>query len=155
MIVNAEALANKWAEGWSGSSPEPWLAMYSARARYIDHAFQIVRIGNKTTLASHWHIWRKAHPDFKLTVTTVYPPLVVGNGKVKVIFRTDNKGTFQEDLPSKKATGNAFLFKGVVEFVVDEKTGLIEELDEWYSHFFERSMSPEDYNRKEDSLSAL
>ena len=76
----------------------------------------------------------------------------MGNGRVKVIFRTDNKGTLLKDLPRKKATGNPFLFKGVVEVVVDKATGLIHELDEWYCSNFERATSVEDsYNWKQDT----
>ena len=125
--------------------------MYAPRARYVDHAFQIVRIGRDSILPLHWQIWRTSIPDFVMTITSVYPAVQLGNGKVKVIFRTDNKGTLVNDLPRKKATGKPFLFEGVVEFVVDEASGLIEELDEWYSYNFELAGSvKEDYNLKED-----
>lgn len=89
-----------------------------------------------------------------MTVTSVYPVLPLGGGKLKVIFMTDNKGTMEKDLPSRKATGKPFLFKGVVEFVVDEKSGLIEEVEEWYCSNFERARSVEqDYNLRADSAS--
>ena len=85
-----------------------------------------------------------------MTVTAVYPPLQLENGKVKVIFRTDNKGTLVNDLPRKKASGKPFFFRGVVEVVVEEASGLIDELEEWYSHNFELAASLDDYNFKED-----
>lgn len=150
--IDTEALVKQWAAGWSSKDPQPWLSMYSSRCKYIDHAFQIVRIGSKETLPSHFDIWRTAHPDFKMTATTIYPPVKEAEGKVKVIFRTDNEGTFENDLPrGRKATGKPFLFKGVVELVIDEKSGLIEVVDEWYSTNFERFTSVEkEYNSKED-----
>ena len=87
-----------------------------------------------------------------MTATDVYPALPLGNGKVKVIFKTDNQGTLSNDLPRKKATGKEFLFKGLVEFIVDEESGLIEVVEEWYCSNFELARSVEqDYNLKEDS----
>ncbi len=86
-----------------------------------------------------------------MTATHVYPALPLDNGKVKVIFKTDNEGTLSNDLPRKKATGKEFLFKGVVEFIVDEESGLIEEVEEWYCFNFELASSVEQhYNLKED-----
>jgi hypothetical protein len=153
---DATGIANRWAEAWSAKESSAWLSTYSPRAKYIDHAFQIVRIGTDSVLPSHWKIWRTAIPDFVMTVTCVYPPVQLGNGKAKVIFRTDNKGTLENDLPRKKATGKPFLFKGVVELVVDEASGLIEELEEWYSGSFELARTvQDDYNWKEDPKSSL
>ena len=144
-------IATRWAEAWSAEDSSAWVSMYSPRAKYIDHAFQIVRAGTDTIIPAHWRIWRTAIPDFVMTVTAEYPPIQLGNGKVKIIFKTDNEGTFKNDLPSKKATGKPFLFKGVVEFVVDEASGLIDVVEEWYSYNFELAKSVEaDYNLKED-----
>ena len=90
-----------------------------------------------------------------MTVTSVYPAVQLGDGKVKIIFKTDNEGTLSNDLPRKKASGKPFLFKGVVEFVVDEASGLIEEVEEWYCSNFESARNvEEDYNLKEDSSSS-
>jgi hypothetical protein len=71
---------------------------------------------------------------------------------LKIIFKTDNAGTLMNDLPRTKATGKPFLFKGIVEFVVDEATGLIEEVEEWYCSNFQLAESVDkDYNLKKDA----
>ncbi|KAJ9611971.1 hypothetical protein H2200_003566 [Cladophialophora chaetospira] len=152
---DAAGLADRWAEGWSSDDSSPWLSLYSPRMKYTDHAFQIVRIGTDSTLPTHWKIWRTAIPDFRMTITSVYPVLQLGNGRLKVIFKTDNAGTFENDLPRTKASGKPFLFKGVVEFVLDEASGLIDEVEEWYCSNFQLARSVEqDYNLKEDPASS-
>ncbi len=64
-------------------------------------------------------------------------------------------GTFVQDLPRKKATGKPFVFRACVDFVVNLHDGLIEEVEEWYAHNFERSMSLSDYHTKVDETVAL
>ena len=87
-----------------------------------------------------------------MTITAVYPTMQLPEGKVKFAFRTDNAGTLENDLPRKKATGKPFNFKGVVEFIVDEASGLVEQVEEWYCSNFELARSvEEDYNLKEDA----
>ena len=62
------------------------------------------------------------------------------NGKtVEVIranFRTINKGTFEgRDLPNgRKPSGKKFVFVGIVDMIVERETGLIVQLDEWYTN---------------------
>ena len=50
-------------------------------------------------------------------------------------IRTTNKGSFVNDLPSKKASGKKFVFRGVVDFQVNGE-GLIKSVEEWYSWDF-------------------
>jgi hypothetical protein len=50
-------------------------------------------------------------------------------------IRTINKGTSVNDLPSKKASGKKFVFRGVVDFQVNGE-GLIKSVEEWYSWDF-------------------
>ena len=65
-------------------------------------------------------------------------------------MRTKNMGTFVNDLPRKKASGKPWVFRACVDLVVNLKDGLIEDVEEWYAHNFERSMSVSDYNLKVD-----
>jgi hypothetical protein len=50
-------------------------------------------------------------------------------------IRTINKGTLLNDLPSKRASGKKFIFRGVVDFKVNNE-GLIENIEEWYTWDF-------------------
>jgi len=52
-----------------------------------------------------------------------------GNGSCS--FRTINRGTNTANLPTHKATGKTFEFRGVIDMVIEG--GLIKELTEWYS----------------------
>ena len=52
-------------------------------------------------------------------------------------IRTANRGTFQNDLPRKKASGKKFEFMGVVDLVIDEQDELAERVDEWYPWEFD------------------
>jgi hypothetical protein len=56
---------------------------------------------------------------------------------MKCSIRTHNLGTFTNDLPSAKASGKEFDFYAVVDLIWDEKTGLIEHVDEWYTRQFD------------------
>ena len=53
---------------------------------------------------------------------------------VRCSFRTINKGTWKEDLHVHKASGKRFVFVGVIDLVIDRESGLIMELDEWYTN---------------------
>ncbi len=71
-------------------------------------------------------------------------------GKRRCSFRTINRGTFLYDLPNKKASGKYFSFRGSVDFVIDEESGLIEEVNEWYSWNFHGSKDVSEYHTLED-----
>ena len=53
---------------------------------------------------------------------------------IKCSFRTINKGTWKNDLHVHKASGKSFVFIGVIDMVIERDSGLIEELDEWYTN---------------------
>jgi hypothetical protein len=109
------------------------LALYSPNGTYIDYAFQSRR-SVPELLKRHWGIWRKSNPDFVMEVERFDPPpnrLKEGE-TTSFSIRTINKGTFSNDLPSKKASGKYFIFRAVVDFRINRE-GLIETIDEWYT----------------------
>jgi len=67
-----------------------------------------------------------------------------GEGKAASI-RTINRGTFEKDLPSKKASGKPFVFQGVVDFTVNGE-GLIDSVNEWYTWDFGEGREVRDYH---------
>lgn len=138
-------LPTQWANAWSQPNTQPWTALYAPSATYTDHAFRITRTGHDL-LARHHKIWRTANPDFTLTVDTTRPVWWNGddarqNGRYS--FRTVNRGTFEKDLPSRKASGRKWEFSAVVDLVV--KSGLVVKVDEWYTVEFDRSVPVAEY----------
>lgn len=146
--VPSESIAHRWTAAWSTPPDEAaWLSLYHPTAVYIDHAFQIRRAGT-SMLARHFHIWRTSMPDFVTEVThlTTESPTsstqpVLPEGKYRCSFRTLNSGTFLHDLPSRKATGKKFSFQAVVDLIVREEDGLIEEVNEYYTSTFDKDVS--------------
>jgi hypothetical protein len=65
-------------------------------------------------------------------------------------IRTINRGTFLVDLPSRKASGKKFTFSGVVDFIIDEESGLIELLNEWYTSEFGSGKEIPEYHTLEE-----
>jgi hypothetical protein len=94
-------------------------------------------------LKRHFEIWKHSIPDFTMEVESEMP-VSSRDGKQIHSFRTINKGTLVNDLPSKKASGKAFSFSGKVDFVVSN--GLIEEVNEWYSWNFDNSRDEAEYH---------
>ena len=133
-----KSIAVRWTAAWGGSNAADWVALYAPTATYIDHAFQIRRTGS-AVLTCHWEIWRTSIPDFVMEVEHFHVPqkdaAVDGAESPTFSIRTINKGTFLNDLPSKKASGKKFVFRGVVDFKVNQE-GLIENIEEWYSWDF-------------------
>ena len=151
--TTTQDIVDKWVARWSGEDASPWVSLYSTRAKYTDHAFLIVRIGRET-LKQHWEIWHASIPDFVMEATSIWPEESLPDGKTRVTLRTKNSGTLLHDLPSKKASGKPFSFAGVVDLVIDKKSGLIEKVDEWYSYKFDLASSEGDYHHKADEDSA-
>lgn len=83
-----------------------------------------------------------------MEVASFRPCERLDNGKHRASIRTINKGTFQGDLPTKRASGKKFVFSGVVDLVVRAEDGLIEELQEWYSKEFDSLGSFDDYRTR-------
>ena len=81
-----------------------------------------------------------------MTLESEIPPVEVGDGRILYSVRTINRGTFEKDLPNKKASGREFDFRGVVDLYVDGETGLIEEVREWYSWAFDQGKNVSEYN---------
>lgn len=73
------------------------------------------------------------------------------DGKQNCSFRIINKGTLIHDLPSKKASGKKFSFSGAVDLIIDGESGLIEEVNEWYSWSFDNSKDVSEYHTLDDS----
>ena len=146
------SIVTKWVEVWSSQplDPDAWVSLYAPRAKYTDHAFQLVRIGHET-LRSHFHIWRHVNPDFFMEIDEKVPVTAepLSDQRVRYSIRTHNKGTFVEDLPRRKASGKKFNFRGVVDLVVNGD-GLIEEVEEWYCSNFDDSNGVGEYNTKAD-----
>ena len=91
-------------------------------------------------MSQHHRIWLSAHPDFELVIDDSRPILwqednVDGAAVVRANFRTINKGTFTGDLPNgRKGTGKRFVFVGIIDMVIEKTSGLIVQLDEWYTN---------------------
>ena len=143
-MSDLKSVPERWAAAWSQDNSAAFAELFSPKAVYTDHAFQIIRGGPKT-LAQHHNIWRSAHPDFELTIDdsrpilwqedTITTPGADTKDVWRTNFRTRNRGTFKGDLPrGRKATGKAFVFVGIVDAVVEKRTGLIVQLDEWYTN---------------------
>lgn len=133
-------IAYKWAAAWGADTPTAWLALYAPNAIYIDHAFQIRRSGD-TILKRHWEIWRRSIPHFVMDIERID----FTDRPNAISIRTVNKGKLENDLPSKKASGKPFVFRGVVDFVVNDE-GLIESLEEWYTWDFGEGKDVKDYH---------
>jgi len=151
--AQSESIAHRWAAGWASLDPHPsWLSLYAPRATYIDHAFFIRRTG-LSILKRHFNIWKTAIPDFTMEIEHLYNDCSqegLPAGMRKCSLRTINRGTFLHDLPSKKASSKNFSFRGVVDLVIDEESGLIEEVNEWYSWNFDNSKDVTEYHTLED-----
>jgi len=144
--MQAESLAKRWAAAWSQRDPEQWVSLFTPSAKYTVHAFLFFRTGTNG-LRDHFQLWRNSLPDFVMEVRDVWPaewlPAAAddtsasgdggGRGRYRVSVRTYNAGTFERDLRVWKATGKKMWFWGVVDFVVQAESGLIESVDEWYS----------------------
>lgn len=142
-------LPQRWAAAWSQTDPEQWVSLYTPNATYTDHAFQFTRQG-RPQFERHFNLWRTSNPDFIMTIDENRPMFWNASdldGKVvHCSFRTINRGTFKEDLPTKKATGKTFVFIGVIDMVIERKNGLITQLDEWYTNnSFDEKEKLEDY----------
>lgn len=152
-LVNIKTLPERWTAAWSSDDTKNWVALYKTNGTYIDHAFQIRRSGSKV-LERHHKIWRTANPDFVMTLVPNAPIFwssdtdeEAGNGTCS--FRTINKGTNRNDLPSYKASGKAFEFRGAIDMVIEG--GLIKELNEWYTHTpFDKTKTVEQYHSLAD-----
>jgi len=155
--AQSKSIAQRWAAAWSDPDPSAWLALYTPTATYIDHGFQITRSG-KPILKRHFELWRNSIPDFVMQVDDSYGQWwslggagdALPAGKYRFSVRTVNSGTYLKDLPSKKAFGDKFSFRGVVDFVIDAEAGLIEEVDEWYSLNFDKATDVKNYHTLED-----
>lgn len=144
------SLPRRWAAAWSEKDPCAWLSLYTPTATYLDHSFFVRRTGI-SILKRHIEIWKQSIPDFTMEVQSEMP-VTSKDGKELYSFRTINKGTLVNDLPSKRAFGKTFSFSGVVDFVVDG--GLIEEVNEWYSWDFDNSKDVTEYHTLDDTKNA-
>jgi hypothetical protein len=149
MQRQSSSVPHRWAAAWSFPDPSIWLSLYTPTATYIDHAFQIRRSGTPI-LRRHFDIWRTSIPDFVMEVEQSAGEEPLPGGRRKYSIRTINRGTFLKDLPSAKASGKTFSFRGVVDLVVREEDGLIEEVHEWYSSNFGNSKDVAEYHTLED-----
>jgi hypothetical protein len=142
-------MAHRWAAAWTSPDPSVWLSLYTPTATYIDHAFQIRRAGT-SILKRHFDIWRTSIPDFTMEVERSGSEEVLPGRRLRCSIRTINRGTLLKDLPSKRASGKSFSFRGVVDFIIREEDGLIEEVNEWYSYNFDNSKDVTEYHTLED-----
>ena len=112
--------------------------MYAPDGCYHDHAFKLIRTG-RPILTKHRDYWLHANPD---VVFELYRFERLPEGcSIRYICR----GKFVNDLPSMKATGKMFEFRGVVDFTVDEE-GMIKRTDDFYSTGFGSSVPLEEYH---------
>lgn len=67
------------------------------------------------------------------------------SGEYNVSIRTINKGTLVKDLPTKKASGKPFSFRGSVDLLITAD-GLIAEVNEYYSYGFHDGKDVTEYH---------
>ena len=138
----AQQVAQKWVANWNQRDPAVFASIYKpTTGLYVDHAFLIRRSG-RATLEKHFNIWIGAHPDFSMAIVRMDPEEAVARGAMgeelkRISIRTVNRGTFQNDLPRRKASGKKFEFMGAVDLLLDEKDGLIVRVDEYYTWEFD------------------
>lgn len=127
---------------------EGWIDLHSKSVVYNDHAFRVQRKGH-AGIAEHVQTWKTANPDFKMKVTDVWPELKK-DGKRRLTFEINGTGTFSGDLAAVlKPSNKAFGYQGRIDFTIDDKTGLIETIDEYYPFHFDSGKSIEDYRKVE------
>ena len=150
------SIPERWAKAWSANPPDDsaastWRSLYSPTSTYTDHAFQIIRQGTNTP-RRRFELWRTANPDFVMIIAESMPVEKLDHGRTRYSVQTHNSGTFVEDLPSRKAVGKKFYFRGVVDLVLNED-GLIEGVEEWYCSNFDATEGLERYNFRNDETS--
>lgn len=115
---------------------------------YINHAF-LIHCTGIAGIWDHFHIWRTAIPDFVMEIDDIWPEQKLENRRYQYSIQTSNTETFVNDLKAWKATGKKIWFLKVVDFVVNEETELIEELNKWYTARFCESEGTLKYNDKD------
>lgn len=143
-MSDLESIPERWAAAWSQDDSAAFEALFSPKAVYTDHAFQVV----STNIREHHKIWRTANPDFKVVLDPSTPIWWAGdtdkNGKKSSCsFRTINRGTFTGGLPTKKASGKSFQFSAMLHLTIQD--GLIVSMDEFYRDTFDESVPPEKF----------
>lgn len=147
------SVPEKWVEAWStypadDAASFAWQNLYSDKARYTDHAFQIVREGPQT-LRQHFRIWRTAMPDFKMEIAEAFPEETLSDGRKRYSIRTHNTGTFTGTFPRREPSGKKFYFRGVVDLVVGQD-GLIDDVEEWYCFNFDATKGLHEFHFRSD-----
>ncbi|KAJ4249726.1 hypothetical protein NW764_016489 [Fusarium oxysporum] len=125
-----------------------WVNLHTKDVTWTDHAFQLWREGHAGVI-NHAKIWRGAIPEFKIEAKTIWQEESLPGGKTRIVCPTQNTGTFVSDLPAVKASGKAFWFPGVIDFVIQDEDGLIESMNEYYTFIFHGVNSINGYERKE------
>ena len=157
--MSTPSVPEKWAAAWSVNPPDEaaaiaWSKLYSQKATYTDHAFQIIRQG-PATLKKHFEIWREAMPDFEMQIATSMPSEVLPDGRTRYSIRTHNTGTFTGPFPRFATSGKKFYFLAVVDMVVN-KDGLIDDVEEWYHTQFDDTKGAEEFQfRGDDDVQKL
>ncbi|KAM5386405.1 hypothetical protein ACJZ2D_000368 [Fusarium nematophilum] len=142
--LGSDSIITRWTEGLSGTDQTDWVKLHSQNITYTDHAFQLRRTG-QAGIASHIKTWRESIPDFKIEADASWVEKSLPRGRTQLVFKTNNTGTFINDLPSLKASGKAFWFPGIVELIVCDEDGLIESVNEYYTARFDRIKSVDEY----------
>lgn len=148
-MSDLKSIPERWAAAWSKDNSAAFAELFSPKAVYTDHAFQIV----SSNIRDHHKVWRAANPDFKVILDPSTPiwwasDLDEHGKNASCSFRTINYGTFTGDLPARKASGKSFQFSAMLHLTI--KDGLIVSMDEFYRDTFDESVSLEKF-RKRDS----
>ncbi|KAJ4263313.1 hypothetical protein NW762_006131 [Fusarium torreyae] len=125
-----------------------WVKLHTEDITYTDHAFQLWRNGH-AGIKNHAKIWKGAIPDFKIEAKDIWLEESLAGGKTRLVCQTHNSGTFAYDLPGVKASGKAFWFPGVIDFIVRDEDGLIESINEYYTFIFHSVDSINGYDHRE------
>ena len=101
----------------------------------------IRRIGHNA-LKRHFNIWITSIPDFIMEMDGIE------RTSYGCAIRFTGRGTLEKDLPSRKASGKAFVMQGSVHFQIsgEGEDARIEQLNEYYTRNFDDGKGIEQYH---------
>ncbi|KAK5166049.1 uncharacterized protein LTR77_008310 [Saxophila tyrrhenica] len=132
-ILTAHRMAKEWSTPLSDLSHADFLKIYSKDVDWFDHAFLIHRKGH-VGVEMLRERWLTTNQPYSVTVTDVHPTT---NGAIMEGFA---EGVFAKALYSIQPTGKAFTYALMIRLQFDERTGLIQRVDEYYTRNWDSSV---------------
>jgi hypothetical protein len=127
-----------WSQPQDSLPLSDFLAIYSPRVVWNDHAFLIHREGLDDITALRQR-WLGANQPYSCIARAVHP---TSAGAVVEFVAT---GKFAQDLGPIKATGGEFQYKACLVLDISAETGLIEKVEEYYTKLWYQSVDVDGY----------